>query len=208
MAYMDCMDLATPERLLNLIITHSPLTGRSNILRRHISLRSAWHLVHIRSMLKYSTYMMINIDPIPHTLDYMVPETTYYNMLLEYSQNHFIPQSNDCALQLCLFCADPSVSNLLYWIIHYCWWEKWHIFHLEDVSFSPPTLIFKVYLFLFVASLLLFLSPSPICYLKSSGHMRMVLANERCLNSYCLSSCGNGLHQWEMLHPLSRVTQA
>ena len=98
-------------------LNHS-LTGRSNILPRHISLGNAWHLVHIRSMLKYSTYMIINIDSIPHKLDYMVPEPTSYNMLMEYSQNHFIPQSNDCALQLCLFCADPSVSNLLYWNIY------------------------------------------------------------------------------------------
>ena len=100
--------LLSPERQLNLI-THSPLTGRSNIRPRHISLGSAWHLVHIRSMLKYSTYstMMINIDPIPHKLDYMVPEPTSYNMLLEYSQNHFITQSNDCALQLCLFLCWP-----------------------------------------------------------------------------------------------------
>ena len=135
--------LLSPERLLN-VITHSPLSGRSNILPCHISPGSAWYLVHIRSMLKYSTYMIINIDSIPHKLDYMVPEPNSYNIFLDYSQNHFIPQSNDCALQLCLFCADPSVNNLLYWIIHYCWWGKWHIFHLEDVSFSPPTLSFKV----------------------------------------------------------------
>ena len=42
----------------------------------HILPGGAWHLVHIRSVLNYSTFMMINIDSIPKKLDYMEPKLT------------------------------------------------------------------------------------------------------------------------------------